>query len=163
MTPWELALVIAAAVLAAAAVVTAVLAGRRKKLAPPAYALAAPAATPTAPADVRASQVCDDIRDLMAQLDRLAQQIDGRVETRLADLQKLLAAADERVTQLRALLEAPQPATPAIKIREGLNNEILRLHREGADSVEIARTMRMDVGEVELILSLQRTGRLRQA
>jgi len=113
-----------------------------------------------------------DVRKLMDELEALARRIDERIERRLTELRHELAKAD-------AFLKASGPAgSPAREPQESHDatgvadsggtappaadtsaarpedREILRLHAQGLDPIEIARRRQMPVGEVELILNL---------
>ena len=76
------------------------------------------------------------------------------------ELRRLIEQADARIAELRRLLDEPhQPGRyradrPADPRRE----EILRLSRQGLVPEEIARRLAMNVGEIELIINLQRSG-----
>lgn len=118
-------------------------------------------------------RTCGDVRDLMRQLDRLADDIDRRMGGALGDMQAAIDQADERIEALHKPTEAPEapeggqgpthdePAqhaetheatdTPAAR---PTNLDVLRLSRDGLDSAEIAGQLDRPVGEVDLILRL---------
>ena len=154
MSAFEIIGVCASMLLAAAAVAVGVLTMRRR-------------ASKGAAGPVDADRACKDIRELMEQLDRLAGTVDGKIESRLNEMRQALSEAAARIAELRELAacdtESVSPHKRPIKIGQAATMEILRLARSGADPVEIARTMKMDVGEVELVLSLNRSQRLKQA
>jgi hypothetical protein len=102
----------------------------------------------------------EDVADLVRQLDRLAEDIDARVEDRADKLRGLLTRADERIADLQRLSsQSPRPARepPAAGSPRA---EVLHLAGQGLDAVEIARRTNLDVGEVELVLSLERSVRV---
>lgn len=96
----------------------------------------------------------EDIKELMSQLERLARRIDAQTEAQVGELRRHLEEADRKLDLLRrAAGEDRNGSTgvsrPDTKVRE--------LHLRGLSSVEIARRLRIDVGEVELVLNLQRS------
>lgn len=145
MIPPDAMLLLIAALLGCCAVAVAVL-GRRGA-----------GSSRAAPGSTDSQKPADEIRELMGQLDRLAGQIDRRIDDRQAQLADLLAQADQKLRQLQQALEAAPPARrPSIKLAD-TSVEIMRLRSEGLAPVEIARQMRMNVGEVELVLNLQKS------
>jgi len=96
--------------------------------------------------------VGQDVRTLMDELDRMAGQIDIRLNAGLQKLDESIGIAEEKIAALndqsRQVEGAYQP------VEDPATNEILRMNRQGLDSIEIARRMDMDVGEVELIINL---------
>ena len=74
---------------------------------------------------------------------------DTALAHRVAELQQLLNKAEQTIRELRAM-KAPAASGPPMQ------TAILRLSRQGLDTVEIARRLMMNVGEVELILNLCR-------
>lgn len=53
--------------------------------------------------------------------------------------------------------QAPTPVAGTVTLKSGRHSEILRLQGEGISNVEIARKLQMDIGEVELVLNLNRS------
>ncbi|MGA2265099.1 MAG: hypothetical protein ABSH10_01545 [Phycisphaerae bacterium] len=100
----------------------------------------------------------NDVADLAGQLEDFARRIDGRVDDRLDRLQALLAEADKKQQELRRLTEAAgQPGGKLAGASGGASGQVLALASQGLDSVEIARRLKMDVGEVELMINLHRS------
>ncbi|MFP4354596.1 MAG: DUF6115 domain-containing protein [Phycisphaerae bacterium] len=96
-----------------------------------------------------------DVRRMMDELADLAEQIDVRMDSRIQQLQEAIGQADARLRQLRQSQEPP--CRPDYQtVGDPAHGEILRLDRQGLDAVEIARRMEMDIGEVELVLNLNR-------
>jgi hypothetical protein len=99
-----------------------------------------------------------DVAELAGQLEDYARQIDQQVVQRLDRLEALLAEADGKEAELRRLLEAQGKAgadgTPRPR---GGDDQVVALAAQGLDSVEIARRLGMEVGEVELMLNLHRS------
>jgi hypothetical protein len=83
----------------------------------------------------------------------LAEELDARV----GKLHQLLAEVDQRIEELRRLsTDALAASNLARSALERQHREVLRLSRQGLDAVEVARRLELDVGEVELMLNLQR-------
>ena len=84
-------------------------------------------------------------------------------ERRIAELQKLLSEADTNIAALRARLEQAGTAdrSGAAPQENPANVEIIRLGRGGLDVVEIAKRVNMPVGEVQLVLNLDRADKTR--
>ena len=152
MTDWQWLLLAALVLLNAAMILVAAVVLRL-------YARRQGRAGGTAGTSERGAQVGRDVEELIDQLDRLAADIDRRLEAREQRLRELLAEADERIAALRRLEAGPRSAgagPPGGQRTE----EILRLCRQQLDPVEIARRVGMDVGEVELVLNLSRSAGL---
>jgi len=115
-----------------------------------------------------AGQVARDVEDVMAELDELARQINGRLDTRFTKLEAALRDADERIDQLQRLVRQsggepgldvtvgnePSSAIAAPPISRHAN--IYALAEKGRTAVEIAGELNQPAGEVELILALRR-------
>jgi methyl-accepting chemotaxis protein len=95
-----------------------------------------------------------DVRRLMDELGHLAEQIDLRMDARIQELQEAMDRAETTLQRLGSGGKGPDYRP----IRDPAHGEILRLDGQGLDSIEIARRMEMDVGEVELVLNLNRSG-----
>ena len=96
------------------------------------------------------ASVRDDVRRLMDELTRRADQIDRQLNDRLQALQQAMQQADEKLKRLES-----EPAGGKYRpVDDPAHSEILRLRRQGLDLVEIARRVEMDVGEVELVVNL---------
>jgi hypothetical protein len=97
-----------------------------------------------------------------------ARDICGRIDSKIAMLQKLLVAAEARERSLSHALSAPvtqKTSTPIVVepdveprvLRRDRLSEIYRLADEGYPSQAIAQQLHSSVGDVELILSLPRS------
>ena len=95
-----------------------------------------------------------------AELEELAGRIDQELARRLSELRELLARIDGKLDQLRRLADRPAAGdgADAPAPRESKRQEALRLAERGADPVEIARRLDMDVGEVQLLINIKRHG-----
>jgi hypothetical protein len=111
----------------------------------------------------RAPQPCPQEPDLPAEsLDEPVEEVideEARQELQagVGQLRRLLAEVDQRIEELRRL--SAQAVTTSGLARSALERqqaEVFRLSRQGLDGVEIARRLELDVGEVELMLNLQR-------
>ena len=89
---------------------------------------------------------------------RRGRDSDEKVHKRLAELQQLLDQAENRIARLERARDGSADDTggqgrPAAAHKA---DEITRLAGQGVEAVEIARRMNMDVGEVELMINLQK-------
>ena len=151
MNEWEPIAVIGLAAVSAAAVLAAVTAYavRQKRMGMHEHR-----------ADSKQSDAACDIRDLMAQMESLAGQIDRRIDQRLEEMARTIAQADARIAEMnRQMAQKDEASHVSISLNQATGSEVQRLADEGKDSIEIARLLRMNVGEVELILNLQHCGR----
>lgn len=110
-----------------------------------------------------AAQTSLGIRRLHTEVDRLRRQLDeirGVLDEDLAArgdaLWDACRDADRRIAELRRLTDSePDSSKPSSSVGGGRKGqEILRLSRQGLEPVEIARRMKMPVGEVDLVLRL---------
>jgi DNA-directed RNA polymerase specialized sigma24 family protein len=103
------------------------------------------------------------------QLERIARRTEERLNARMDELRRLLAQADD-LTARGGGLYVPQDvpdradadgtpkglsAVPAMLEKQ--RDQIFRLRLQGLETVDIARRMRLPIGEVELTLKLART------
>lgn len=117
-----------------------------------------------------------DIEELMVQLQELSRDIGAQIDTRFAKLEASIQSADERIETLQKLIRTaqakpaidlmadddvkpqpiqPQPPKPAAV--DVLRSRILALADAGKDPIEIAMEIGRTPGEIELILSLERS------
>lgn len=130
-------------------------------------------------------EVRSDLKELMMHLEELSRDISAQCETRFAKLERVIADADARIAELKRLgfgqgtaasgNSAGQSAPPSGDERsreesqesgqasseppgteDALQREILELAEAGKPPVEIARQLGRDIGEVELIINLNR-------
>lgn len=133
-----------------------------------------PPATPSHPNRPAAAGSRRD-EEAGAELVQLARRILAQVEARSAQLEALIADADERIAELRRLEErhpalqdggAPRPgggasgaARPPAREPDhpagGVTREVYALADRGLAPVEIARELDQHLGSVELILALR--------
>lgn len=103
--------------------------------------------------DVRAN-----LEKLLMDLQDLSRQINGHIDTRFCKLEVLLKDADEKIRRLEALNSgATVPRSATEQETDPLKQMIYKLSEMGKSSVEIAREVNKNTGEVELILSLRRS------
>lgn len=115
----------------------------------------------------RETQAREDIDELMVRLEELSREICGQIDTRFAKLEHLLTRAERTLAALKpAESPAASPAGPADPPAEvpppeadPKHEEIWALAAQGRPAVEIARQAGMTIGEVELVLSLERSRR----
>lgn len=112
---------------------------------------------PPAASGLRTSVGIRQLHAEVADLRRRVEALGEQIETGRADaLREAIGQADERIAELRRLAGLVEPQqTGRREGREG--QEILRLSRQGLEPVEIARRMKMPVGEIELVLHLERS------
>jgi hypothetical protein len=94
---------------------------------------------------------------LLVELQEFGREIEGRLETRIRHLAKLIAEADRAVERLNAAVAAARRA-PEDHDRpsDALRARIVALRSEGMEAADIARTVGLPPGEVELVLGLER-------
>jgi len=119
-----------------------------------------------------------DVEQVMIELDQVARQVHGRLDTRLAKLEVLIRDADARIDTLSRVIRradggpaidltlngvapagAPVPDPPEC-FKPGVDDrygDIYRLADGGVSPRQIADETQRTIGEVELILSLRRT------
>ncbi len=106
--------------------------------------------------------VRDHLQKLMVDLQELARQINGHIDTRFCKLEVLIKEADQKIRQLEKMgfgngisqLNGGKEVEQADPEREMIH----KLADMGKSPVEIAREMNKNTGEIELILSLRRSG-----
>ena len=117
-----------------------------------------------------------DMETVMVELDKLSRQIHGRIDIKLARLEKLIRDADQRIERLSQLsesasashgaaveitLKSEDPHQPAFANQnpagENRRRAIYRLADDGLSPVDIAQQIGDTPGEVELILALRKT------
>lgn len=118
-----------------------------------------------------------ELEALMMELDELARQLMGRLDSRFAKLEATIKDADERIDRLNRMIRAKN-GHAALDVTvdedgsEGLTSigkvesqsretndphaEVYRLADQGLTPVEIATKVGRSTGEIELILSLRR-------
>jgi hypothetical protein len=113
-----------------------------------------------------------DLERAMLELDQLARQLHGRLDTKIARLEALLREADQRLARLEptrpvvappvprvdVTLEAQPPDPPAAPAEaiELRHDAVCQLADEGLAPPDIAQRVGRPSGEVELILALRK-------
>lgn len=114
-----------------------------------------------------------DVSAIMIELDHLARQIHGQIDTRFAKLEAVIRDADKRIATLSQLAqnaqsppaldvtldsESPQlTATTSDQEAVDKHGAIYRLADSGRSAMEIANEIESTPGEIELILALRKT------
>jgi hypothetical protein len=96
---------------------------------------------------------------LLVELGEFGREVEGRIETRIHHLTALIAEADRAVERLSAALASvPGAGAPAAQRPEAdpQRERIVALAAEGNDAAEIARIVGVPVGEVALVLEIER-------
>jgi hypothetical protein len=103
----------------------------------------------------------DEVQQLCEQLREVAEQVDRHVDRRLGELRRLVRQADARIADLQRAAagdayapESPTPPAEADAAGESRTARVLAMAGQGLGPVEIARRLRMDVGQVELVVNL---------
>jgi len=119
-------------------------------------------------------KVKEELTSIMVELNRTTDQNIGVVEDKIQQLKELIATAEKRIallsresrkqsagTEVYSRLAEQQLAQekkpkPEQRREAGLQEEVIRLHREGFSPGVIAGHVGTTVGEVELIISVGR-------
>ncbi|MGC9455413.1 MAG: DUF6115 domain-containing protein [Phycisphaerae bacterium] len=146
---WEMFRLVAALVcVAASLVILAFLLVRRLRRRPPA-----------AQTSLGMRRLHAEVAELRNRLDEIRAVLSDDLDARSDALKDACREADRRIAELRRLTgsgrQADAPQSPDCGGREG--QEIMRLSRQGLEPVEIARRMKMPVGEVDLVLRLRQS------
>ena len=118
------------------------------------------------------SEVKRDMDQVMLELDQLARQIHGRIDTRFAKLEAVIRDADERIDELSRLLRAAegipgvdvtldredpdQPSPSSDQAADSRYGSVYRLADSGVPVTQIAQEVGKTTGEIELILALRK-------
>ncbi len=120
------------------------------------------------------SRTTREVERVMEELDSLSRQIHGRIDTKLARLEKLLRDADQRIallsksgdtspergSRLEVLLDQEEPLDRVSGDEnpgDATQQTVLRLAEANRSVLEIARHVGKTPGEVELMLALHKT------
>lgn len=95
--------------------------------------------------------------DLASDMQELSDRLAGELDARAARLERLIAAADARLVELkqhsrRAPAASPEPTAPDLT----QFSDVYQLADAGLSEVEIARRTGRPTGQVQLILNLRR-------
>lgn len=119
-----------------------------------------------------------EVEDVMLELDKLAREVHGRLDTRFAKLEVVIHDADERIAKLERLArvvgdaspsadhgssldvtlgeEHPDAPEPTPKMEDSPHAVVYRLADAGMTDIQIAEETGQTTGEIELILALRR-------
>lgn len=115
-----------------------------------------------------------DVQEVMLELEQLARQIHGQIDTKFAKLETVIRDADQRIETLSRMVrkadgdqtidvtidDRSRPAeveAPPIEDGRSQHAEVYRLADAAMGPVQIAQETGKTVGEVELILALRKT------
>lgn len=101
----------------------------------------------------------DDIKLLETELlevKEIADIIFKKIEDKVKTLKALEDSANEKIEVLRELINQAESVTSSLKREIDRRKEVILLSEEGLNAQEIADKLGMTVGEVELILNLNR-------
>ncbi len=108
----------------------------------------------------RVEKMSRDVRSLLEELQQLADRIDARLNGRIEHLTDLLSQAQGRIDRLEYLSSrTARDAEDQERPHGPASGEVPRLWGQGLDPIEIAGRMEMDVGEVQLVLQLEKAQR----
>lgn len=91
------------------------------------------------------------MEQLQVNIMEFGRDVEGRIDTKVATLSRLIQDADERIARLEELKGHSSRANGV----PPLHAEVYRLADEGLDKVEIARRTAMTPGEIDLVLGLR--------
>ncbi len=115
------------------------------------------------------SEAKRDLEQTMLELDQLARQIHGRIDTKFAKLEAVIRDADERIDKLSRLVsEAKGRSTVDVTVDDngstpprpepnGRHAAVYQLADDGLKPLQIAEKVGKTTGEIELILALRKT------
>jgi DNA-directed RNA polymerase specialized sigma24 family protein len=101
----------------------------------------------------------EDVRLLETELlevKEIADIIFKKIEDKVKTLKALEDSANEKIEVLRELINQAESVTSSLKREIDRRKEVILLSEEGLNAQEIADKLGMTVGEVELILNLNR-------
>ncbi len=118
-----------------------------------------------------------EVEEVMLELDKLAREVNGRLDIRFAKLEAIIRDADERIAKYERLTRAtgatdavdpaprldvtlgeeqPDAATPPPRMEDSPHAEVYRLADAGMTDIQIAEETGKTTGEIELILTLRK-------
>ncbi|MBI2923015.1 MAG: hypothetical protein HYY18_18320 [Planctomycetes bacterium] len=99
----------------------------------------------------------ESLDEIFVKLQEFSRDTLARLDTKIRMLNELLARADSRIAELRALSESrPRPPEPPPgRAANPLHEKIFRLADEGRTQPEITEATGLQRGEIELILGLR--------
>jgi len=116
-------------------------------------------------------QALREVEDVLVELDQVARQVHGQLDTRFAKLEAVIRDADGRIAKLERLLRAaegtptldvtldeihPDEPDPEPVMSTGPHADVYRLADAGMSGIEIAQETKKTTGEIELILALRK-------
>jgi hypothetical protein len=121
--------------------------------------------------DESGEKIQDELTSIMVELNRTTEQNIQLIEDKIGALQELLAEVDKKLSVLKResekheisrsiydRIKQAQESGEGTQIRDrNVQKEVIKLHREGFSPSIIAAQVGTTVGEVELIISLDRS------
>lgn len=105
------------------------------------------------------AEVRSNLERLLVDLEELARKINAGIDTRFCKLEVVIKQADERIKRLEQLTGGDGAEQGAESENPDPQKQIIyKLADTGKSAVEIAQELNQHPGEVELILSLRRSG-----
>jgi len=116
-------------------------------------------------------QALREVEDVLVELDQVARQVHGQLDTRFAKLEAVIRDADGRIAKLERLLRQaegtpsldvtlneirPDEPAPEPVMGTGPHAEVYRLADAGMSEIQIAQETGKTTGEIELILALRK-------
>jgi hypothetical protein len=100
----------------------------------------------------------DRMREWVRESNAICQNLSKNLDEKKAIANRLIAQLDERIRSLQVLANGSweKEIPPPEGIKKGVDEEVCALSKAGYDVPEIARSLRLPKGQVELILDLKR-------
>jgi DNA-directed RNA polymerase specialized sigma24 family protein len=95
----------------------------------------------------------------LQQRQNLIQQVTAGLDQRILDAQKMcekLKQSMDQLVQLNADTETKSSSSAIVQVRNSNQQKVILLAKKGLDASEIAKKLNKPLGEVELILNLQK-------
>ena len=118
------------------------------------------------------SKFRDSVEKLLVELQEISREMNAKISTKMHILNRLIEESNEKIKELKTLLEREAPAIGQEEASQGSQGDnsfkqrgieerykdIYELADSGKSAMEISREKEIERSEVELILSLRRKG-----